>query len=163
MNTPLFSIITINRNNAEGLQKTIDSVINQTYPNFEYIIIDGGSDDGSFEIIQNNQSELAYWISEPDKGIYHAMNKGIQQATGEYCLFLNSGDWLVEGILQTIQEYLKNTTALILYGNLYLAYSIKEFKTLCYPTSLDMRYFFKSTIGHQSTFIHRDLLLKIFH
>ena len=72
------------------------SVLEQTYGNIEYIVIDGGSTDGSKEYIEEHSQSLAYWVSEPDKGIYNAMNKGIDQATGEYLLFLNSGDWLVD-------------------------------------------------------------------
>lgn len=86
------SIITINYNNKNGLQKTIDSVISQTFTDFEWIIIDGGSTDGSKELIEQYNDNISYWVSEPDKGIYNAMNKGIEVANGEYCLFLNSGD-----------------------------------------------------------------------
>ena len=89
---PKFSIITVNYNNLEGLKKTVESVKNQTYQKFEYIVIDGGSYDGSLEFIKDNESLLDYWVSEPDSGVYQAMNKGIEKATGEYLLFLNSGD-----------------------------------------------------------------------
>jgi len=87
------SIITINLNNVDGLQKTLDSVASQTFYDFEHIVIDGGSTDGSEKVI-NNYSHIAKWVSEKDNGIYHAMNKGIRMAEGEYCLFLNSGDYL---------------------------------------------------------------------
>ena len=88
------SIITINRNNAEGLLKTIESVVSQTFDNYEYIIIDGASTDSSVNTIKQYADKVTYWVSEPVKGIYNAMNKGILQAKGEYCLFLNSGDYL---------------------------------------------------------------------
>ena len=88
------SIITINRNNAQGLRKTIESVISQTFTDFEYLIIDGASTDGSTDVIKQYEDKITYWISEPDKGIYNAMNKGILKAVGAYCLFLNSGDAL---------------------------------------------------------------------
>lgn len=88
------SIITINLNNKEGLQKTIDSVMSQTCKDFEWIVIDGGSDDGSRELIEKYDENINYWVSEPDKGIYNAMNKGIVKSNGEYLLFLNSGDYL---------------------------------------------------------------------
>lgn len=88
------SVITINYNNKEGLCRTIRSVISQNYPNIEYIVIDGASTDGSAEIVRKYQCYLSYAISEPDKGIYQAMNKGVMHATGDYCLFLNSGDCL---------------------------------------------------------------------
>ena len=88
------SIVTINLNNKIGLEKTIVSVINQKYRNFEFIIIDGNSTDGSVDIIQKYQDKITYWISENDSGIYNAMNKGIANSKGEYILFLNSGDYL---------------------------------------------------------------------
>lgn len=89
-----FSIITVNYNNAIGLQKTVESVVNQTIKDYEHIIIDGGSTDGSKDVILKHQDQCSYWCSEPDKGIYNAMNKGVSRASGEYLLFLNSGDVL---------------------------------------------------------------------
>ena len=89
------SIITINYNNASGLRKTIESVVNQTSLEFEYIVIDGASTDGSIEIIKEFKDKITFWVSEPDTGIYNAMNKGIHSAKGKYCQFLNSGDSLV--------------------------------------------------------------------
>lgn len=88
------SVITINFNNKEGLAKTIVSVVGQTTRDFEWIIIDGGSTDGSRELVENNSDYITYYVSEPDKGIYNAMNKGIVASHGEYLLFLNSGDYL---------------------------------------------------------------------
>ncbi len=86
------SIITINYNNCGGLQKTIDSVVKQTWRDFEWIVIDGGSTDGSKELIEHYQDQFSYWCSEPDKGVYNAMNKGIAKARGEWISFMNSGD-----------------------------------------------------------------------
>ncbi len=116
---PKLSIITINLNNEAGLRKTLESVVCQTSRSFEHIIIDGGSTDGSVDVIQSFTTIppntytpvtfatdppfhtpcsncLVYWVSEDDHGIYHAMNKGVQVAKGEYCQFLNSGDWLAD-------------------------------------------------------------------
>ena len=90
------SIVTINRNNAEGLRKTIDSVVSQSFNDFEYIVIDGASTDSSVEVIKEYQDRITYWVSEPDSGVYQAMNKGIRKACGEYILMLNSGDFLVD-------------------------------------------------------------------
>ena len=87
-----FSIITVVYNASTVLKKTILSVINQTYNHIEYIVVDGGSSDGTAELIRQYQSGLHYWISEPDKGIYDAMNKGLRVATGDYVWFLNAGD-----------------------------------------------------------------------
>jgi glycosyltransferase involved in cell wall biosynthesis len=105
------SVITINFNNKQGLEKTFESVFTQSFSDFEYLVIDGGSTDGSVDVITNYESKIGlsqlkitkgelphkpfYWVSEPDKGIYNAMNKGIEQSRGVYCYFLNSGDCLV--------------------------------------------------------------------
>lgn len=90
------SIITINYNNAQGLERTIKSVACQyCKSDIEYIVVDGGSTDGSLEVIKKLEREIDYYISEPDKGIYNAMNKGIKFSHGEFCLFLNSGDCLL--------------------------------------------------------------------
>ena len=91
-NIPKISIITVNYNNLEGLQRTFNSVFNQTWKEFEYVVIDGGSTDGSKELIEKYNDKIDYWVSESDNGIYNAMNKGIKKAKGEYLLFLNSGD-----------------------------------------------------------------------
>ena len=90
------TIITINYNNREGLLRTIDSVVNQTVKLFEWVVIDGNSEDGSRELIEQYTSNISYWVSEPDNGIYHAMNKGIKAAHGDYLMFLNSGDSLYD-------------------------------------------------------------------
>lgn len=94
-----YSIITINYNNCDGLRRTIESVVNQTCQDFEYIVIDGGSTDGSVEVIKEYADRIDYWVSEPDKGIYNAMNKGILQAHGEYLNFMNSGDCFYDDIV----------------------------------------------------------------
>jgi glycosyltransferase involved in cell wall biosynthesis len=104
-NPTLISIITVVYNGASTLEQTILSVINQTYKNIEYIIIDGGSTDGTVDIIKKYEKHLAYWVSEPDKGIYDAMNKGIDKATGEWINFMNSGDWFYNNsIIATLFE-----------------------------------------------------------
>lgn len=111
------SIITINLNNQAGLRKTIISVVNQSYTDYEYIIIDGGSNDGSIDVIKEFEDKIAYWISEPDKGIYNAMNKGIKLSIGEYLLFLNSGDCLTDDSI-LINVFGVTRKADILYGNI---------------------------------------------
>jgi glycosyltransferase involved in cell wall biosynthesis len=116
------SIITINYNNAAGLKNTLDSVAKQTYTEFEHIIVDGASTDGSVnEIIVYSQSSIANrhkitWISEPDTGIYNAMNKGVRMAQGEYTLMLNSGDYLEDNrVIENIIPLLDGTD--IIQGN----------------------------------------------
>ena len=115
--TPKISIITPCYNAAQYIEQTILSIINQDYDNIEYIIIDGGSTDGSLELIKENESNINYWVSEPDKGIYNAMNKGIMAAKGEYLLFLNGGDWFCN---PESLSFLANKTGNfdIIFGNL---------------------------------------------
>lgn len=121
MNNPLISVITVSYNAATIIEETILSVVNQTYPNVEYIVIDGGSTDGTVDIIKKYADRLAYWVSEPDKGIYDAMNKGMAIATGNYINFMNAGDTFGDNtVLGTCAETLKNDTTIdILYGDNY--------------------------------------------
>ncbi len=102
---PKISIITVNKDNAVGLKKTIDSIVNQLYTDYEWIVIDAASKDGSVDLIKQYAHHISYWVSEPDGGIYAGMNKGIMKATGEYVYFLNSGDVFAdEHVLQHIHE-----------------------------------------------------------
>ncbi len=159
----LISVITINYNDVVGLQKTMTSVLKQTYANIEYIVIDGGSADGSKEYIESCQQDLAYWVSEPDKGIYHAMNKGIAQATGDYLLFLNSGDWLVgASILKDIAISLHDKKD-IYYGDLYIN-NKEAVKERCYPDTVSFNYFFdKGHLPHPAMFIKRELFTRVYN
>src|SRR5688500_16281265 len=115
------SIITINFNNKPGLEQTIRSVQAQNSDQIEYLIIDGNSTDGSRELIETNNEIVNYWVSEPDNGIYDAMNKGIKQATGDYLMFLNSGDYLLEhSTIQNCFDFIeKNPGAEIYYGDIF--------------------------------------------
>ena len=150
------SIITINFNNASGLHKTIESVINQVFSDYEYIIIDAGSNDGSVEVIQKYADKITYWVSEPDNGIYHAMNKGIKQAKGEYLLFLNSGDVLsVEDVLKKFLN--SNPTEDLLYGGTFFSVDNKIVSETTYPSTLTGMELFEYTINHQSAFFRADI------
>lgn len=151
-----YSIITINYNNREGLRHTIKSVVGQTCDDYEYIIIDGGSTDGSVEIIKEYTDKISYWVSEKDRGIYHAMNKGTMQAHGEYCIFLNSGDFFYDN------NVLNHIASLgfeedILVGNVV---SEKDCGYLFAPPSrsISLYYLYSGTVPHQSSFIKTDLL-----
>lgn len=160
------SIITINRNNATGLEKTMQSVVSQTFKEFEYIVVDGASKDGSVEVIKELGTEIAHlqWVSEPDSGIYNAMNKGIRMASGDYIQILNSGDCLAaadvtERMLKALEEKGNPT---ILYGNM----------VKCFPDGhcyVDNGYggheatfllFYLGTLNHDPTYICRDLFEK---
>lgn len=150
------SIITINFNNAAGLEKTIRSVIEQDYDNFEYIVIDGGSSDTSTDIIKQYAVRIKYCVSEPDKGIYDAMNKGIRASAGEYCLFLNSGDVLAsKNILQLI--FSKHHTADILYGNMLINYGKNKIRIGKMPKKLTLVHLLGDTLWHPVSFIRRSL------
>lgn len=111
------SIITINWNNKIGLEQTINSVLSQTFIDYEFIVIDGGSNDGGVDVIEANKDKIHYWISEPDAGIYNAMNKGIYAAQGEYCYFLNSGDVFVSNNVLT-DIFKHNVRANFVCGNI---------------------------------------------
>lgn len=153
------SIITINFNNLDGLQKTIQSVSSQSSKKFEYIIIDGGSTDGSQEYIQENADRIAYWVSEKDNGIYHAMNKGIVKARGDYLMFLNSGDVLThENVVEIFNNNLleKKGAVDIYYGDIFLFDNMQQIKW-CHPEKLTISFFKKNNINHQSSFIRADL------
>lgn len=151
---PKLTIITINYNNLEGLKKTFDSVFKQTYHDYEYIVIDGGSSDGSKEYIEENSDKIAYWISETDNGVYHAMNKGIKKANGEYLLFINSGDELYENTsLENALPFLIEDD--IITGNLNFISEEKNFVRHG-QEQLSFTYMYQNTIWHPSTFIKKE-------
>jgi glycosyltransferase involved in cell wall biosynthesis len=152
---PTISIITINLNNKMGLEKTIQSVINQTYKDFEYIIIDGGSTDGSSDLIKNYENEINYWISERDDGIYEAMNKGMKHANGEYCLFLNSGDYLYDKYVFA-NVFLSNPCKDIVYGNIIIDFGETQEIRLS-PEKITLNHLFRDTLWHPVSFIKRKL------
>lgn len=156
------SIITINWNNAAGLERTIKSVTEQTYNNIEYIVIDGGSTDGSVDVIKKFADKISYWISEPDKGIYNAMNKGVDVATGDYCLFLNSGDKLLTPLsLEKVICYKKLDSDIIscdLFTDLNSRRNYRKAPRTC-PTKLYMMIY--NPIPHPSTLIRTSVIKEI--
>lgn len=155
----LLSIITINYNNAEGLKKTVSSVLNQAFKNFEYIIIDGGSTDGSPEVMSLYAKHLAYSVSEKDKGIYNAMNKGISVANGEYCLFLNSGDYFADKhVLEKV--FSVKRTVDILYGDMQTIDESGNIQHLKMPARTGMMHLYADTIWHPVSFIKTSLFKK---
>ncbi len=153
------SIITINYNNAEGLRRTMESVLNQSCRDFEYIVIDGGSSDASKDIILSHCDRLAHWVSEPDKGIYNAMNKGIQAATGEYCLFLNSGDYLYsDSVIENILNMLYNED-IVSFVTINTDGRISHRKKG--PENLSLYSLIDASLPHPSTLIKRRILEQI--
>ena len=117
-----FSIITVSYNAAATIEQTILSVIRQDYSNIEYIVIDGGSTDGTVDIIRKYEDKIAYWVSEPDQGIYDAMNKGIRRATGDYVYFLGADDWLRDDeVMQEVAAFIRRFPGYSFYmGNVFL-------------------------------------------
>jgi glycosyltransferase involved in cell wall biosynthesis len=150
------SIITVNYNNKTGLQRTIDSVLCQTWNDYEWIIIDGGSTDGSRELIEHNQQHFTYWCCEPDNGVYHAMNKGIAKANGEYLNFMNSGDFFYDNeVLHKVFGF--NPNGDVIYGDWYDYSDGKSYYHKA-PADVTLDYFYSENICHQAMFIKACLL-----
>ena len=146
-----FSVITINYNHKEGLIRTIKSVLCQTCTDFEYIIIDGGSTDGSTEVIKEYDKNIAHWVSEKDKGVYHAMNKGIAAAKGDYCIFMNSGDCFHSSdALDSVANYKED----IICGQ------VSTFPSGHHKPTITLVDLLRISLPHQAMFIKRNLLIK---
>lgn len=152
------SIITVNLNNCDGLQKTIDSVICQTFRDFEWIVIDGGSSDGSKELIEQYADHFAYWVSEPDKGIYNAMNKGVRVAKGEYLQFLNSGDWYcnLESLAKTFDIA---SLSDIMYADCNLIKNDEIIETRHYPDFISLKEILDLNLCHNCIFFRKILFV----
>ena len=152
------SIITINYNNAAGLKKTIESVLSQDNPNFDYVVIDGNSSDGSQEILNDYRSRVSFALSEKDTGIYNAMNKGIRAAKNEYLLFLNSGDTLLEkGTLSKVERIIDGSFD-IYYGNqIFMSNRSNQMEEWTFPEKLTFGFFIDNSLPHQATFIRKSL------
>jgi len=157
---PLISIITVVYNGEASIRKTIESIISQSFKSFEYIIIDGGSSDKTTEIIKEYAHKISYWISEPDNGLYHAMNKGLEKATGKYVWFINSGDEIADR--KTLEKvFANNQFADIYYGETIIidnnGYSIGN-RRLKSPKQLTWKSFINGMlVSHQSIIVKRNL------
>lgn len=153
------SIITVNLNNSDGLYKTIKSVVDQFYFNYEYIVIDGYSNDGSIEVIKEFADKIDYWVSEPDNGIYNAMNKGLKQATGDIITFLNSGDnYCTPHSLETAIECIKekiNLAELFFFDYIYKSGTSQ--KLISSSDVINKFVISKKGFGHSSTFYRKTL------
>ena len=156
------TVITVNYNNESGLRQTIESVMGQGFSSLEYIVVDGASTDGSVEVIKEFESQLSQWISEPDTGVYQAMNKGIRLSSGDYLLFLNSGDTFHSTeVLKGVNELIQGNKD-IYYGNLMFS-SNKDSFVRSYPKQLRFSYFLKKSLPHPGSFIKRELFERIFY
>ncbi len=156
---PKISIITINYNDAAGLEKTIRSVIAQSFTDLEFIVIDGGSTDGSIDVIKKYADKITTWVSEKDGGIFNAQNKGMEKASGEYCLFLNSGDFLVnENVLKEAFAY--NYSSDIIYGDMLIDFGKGKIVTGKMPEKITFYQMYSDTLWHPVSFIKRELFTK---
>lgn len=155
---PSISVITINYNNAQGLRETFESIFSQNHIGFEFIVIDGASNDDSKNIILANADKVNYWVSEEDKGLYDAMNKGIEKANGEYVMFLNSGDYLLHNnVLADAIKCMEHSKADVYYGNIQLEDPEHSKKSQIYPSQLTLDFWEHYTINHQAAFIKTSL------
>lgn len=151
---PKISIITVVFNGVRTIEETIISVSEQTYKDYEYIIIDGGSTDGTLEIISKHQSKVFFWISEQDKGIYNAMNKGVSYARGEFIYFLGADDVFFDNyVLEKFSNYLIGNN--VFYGNVIFKKLNKLYDEKFYSYKLATR-----NISHQSIFYPQKLLIE---
>lgn len=157
----LFSVITVVYNGVDTIEETIDSVIHQDFNEFEYIIIDGGSNDGTVEIVQKHSDYIDKFVSEPDKGIYDAMNKGIELSAGKFVIFMNAGDvFYNKHVLKKI-SCLEISSYDVLFGNTVSVNLNASLETKVVVK--DLKFLWKSLgycgLCHQSVFISRELLL----
>lgn len=151
----IISVITVCYNSVQTIEATILSVINQTYKNIEYIIIDGGSTDGTVEIINKYKDQIAYWISEPDEGIYDAMNKAVDASNGDWLFFINSGDTFYESsVLETVLKYMKRKNV-IYYGNVLMLPD-----NIIYDGKFSKTKLCRRNICHQSIFYPKSVFRK---
>ncbi|MBD5503048.1 MAG: glycosyltransferase [Lachnospiraceae bacterium] len=150
------SIITVCYNRAKTIERTIKSVINQDYEDTEYIVIDGGSIDGTVDIIRKYESDIAYWISEKDDGIYAAMNKGICHATGEIIAFLNSDDWYEKDILSEIAKRFEEEEIQLLCGNIY-HHSENSVSKYCVSKEIEQELRYRMPYWQPAMFVSKKL------
>ncbi|MDP3465854.1 MAG: glycosyltransferase family 2 protein [Sulfuricurvum sp.] len=153
---PLMSVITVVYNGQENLDQTISSVLDQTYDNIEYIIIDGGSRDGTLDIIKKYEDKIDYWVSEPDGGIYKAMNKGAALATGDYIAFLNADDWYNPDSIESVASAISMHHPDYIFGNVDIYADNTLDSTLKKQFE---QYKFNTHFGHPALFVHTHHLL----
>lgn len=152
------AIITICYNDRAGLERTFASVLAQGVPDIEYIVVDGGSTDGSVDVIRAHAQHLAHWVSEPDGGIYQAMNKGWQLASAPFVLFMNAGDEFAgPEVLQYCLQQLTEKVD-VLYGDALLGNGNAVYGTKAHPRRMHSAWLMKESVAHQSQFIRRTML-----
>lgn len=151
---PLISIITVVRNGEKYLEQTIQSILNQTYKNIEYIIIDGASTDGTLDIIRQYEDQIDYWMSEPDSGIYDAMNKGIHLCGGEIIGIINSDDWYMKDAVSKVAlEFRKSPDTSVFHGDMRRYTLSGEVDRVVAPMYPRMSLIYGCTINHPTCFV----------
>lgn len=153
------TVITVCYNSVKTIERTIKSVLAQNYSELEYIIVDGGSTDGTLDIIRKYKKDLSVCISEPDNGLYDAMNKGLERASGEIFAFLNSDDYYAENVLKRVNEYFKTDDIDMVSGNMYIC-SNESIEKAVYDKSSKENLFFDVVYPHPALFARRDLYIK---
>ena len=152
---PTFSVITVCYNEHKNIKRTLDSVVQQTCTDYELIVVDGGSTDGTTDIIRQYADHIAWWCSEPDGGTYNAMNKGVEHAKGEYVIFMNAGDWFYgKNVLETVKSAGLKTD--VIEG--YVIRSDNGKRVRDKYTDI-YAHIFADTLSHQGTFVRHNLLL----
>lgn len=153
---PKVSIVTVCYNAATTIEDTIQSVINQTYPNIEYIIVDGGSTDGTLDIIKKYEKHIAKWVSEPDEGIYDAMNKGIKMSTGEIIGIINADDWYEQDIIkEIINTFLDDINIDLIFGDLRVCDFQKNIILMKLGNLIQKR--LKDALWHPTMFVKKEV------
>ncbi len=156
-NAPVLSIVTVVYNGAASLRRTIDSVLSQGYPNIEYIIVDGGSTDGTVDLLREYDESLAYWSSSKDKGIYDAMNKGVALCTGDWVAMINADDWYEPGILDHVVEAIqKHPGANVVHGDIWMRYPNGERSLKRARVSGFLLKYWEMVLNHPSFFVRRS-------
>lgn len=155
------SVITVCFNAQDTIEETIQSVLNQTYKDIEYIIVDGKSTDNTVSIIQRYREKISCFISEKDNGIYDAMNKGISLITGEIVFFLNSGDlFFNEKVIENIVNYFKANDVDLVYGDVVILDPVELLPRIQVHQGIDRLYFFENNICHQGIFAKTEVFRK---
>ena len=151
------SIVTINRNNLTGLKETYRSIVSQTFKDWEWIVVDGGSTEGDRSFIKEHADRISWWCSEPDSGVYDAQNKGIAHARGEWMIFMNSGDRFCDNkVLERV--FKAEHTADVLYGDWVRVYEDGRMEEIKAPERMSVHFICRDNLCHQAIFVKGDLL-----
>ena len=153
------SIITVSFNSVKTIEQTIKSVINQTYKNIEYILLDGASTDGTQQIIEKYKDRISYYVSEKDSGLYYAMNKGIEIATGDIVGIINSDDWYAQDAVQSVIDSFQQDEPDLVYGKI-ICVSSDGTERIVRKTPLD-KIWYSMAVSHPSVFVKKKYIMNL--